>query len=211
MQMQEDAREHNNLEIISDDFKAETDLAETSLTAVAENESISIQVRLNEEAQKLVNQLASERDFKKTQEITQKFNDIQYKKNLARVLQLSEVQDKFTEQIYQRILTRPDEISNKEMLDGMKVIQDLMERSQKQTPDINDVNLIQINNPEITEVGISTASNNLSRDSRERVKNAVQGLLSSLIVPTTSIEASVETNCRDTENINERDKENGEE
>jgi hypothetical protein len=80
-----------------------------------------------------------------------------------------------TDQFYQRISQRPDEISNKEMLDGMKVVQDLMEKNQKRTDVIEDIpQLIQINQTEVN------VGNNLSRDSRERVKNAVIGLLDSI-------------------------------
>jgi hypothetical protein len=109
------------------------------------------------------------------QAIEQQFNDIQRKKQLARISKLSDVQDMLTDQFYQRISQRPDEISNKEMLDGMKVVQDLMEKNQKRAEVIEEIpQLIQINQTEVN------VGNNLNRDSRERVKNAVLGILDSI-------------------------------
>jgi hypothetical protein len=61
------------------------------------------------------------------------------------------------------------------MLDGMKVIQDLMEKSQKRAEVLEEIpQLIQINQTEVN------VGNNLNRDSRERVKNAVLGILDSI-------------------------------
>lgn len=149
---------------------------ESSLAPISETSLELAKVNLSLEAQKLIGELTSEKDKQKMQAIEQQFNEIQRKKQLARVSKLSDVQDMLTDQFYQRISQRPDEISNKEMLDGMKTIQELMEKSQKQTSSgIEDIpQLIQINQTEVN------VGNNLNRDSRERVKNAVLGLLDSI-------------------------------
>jgi hypothetical protein len=158
-----ETHEYDNATDISD----ETSLVPSSGTS---------NINLSTEAQKLINALTIETDAQKTQAIEQRFNEIQRKKQLARVSKLSDVQDMLTDQFYKRISQRPDEISNKEMLDGMKVVQDLMEKSQKQT-DISDIpQLIQINQTEVNVGG----NNNLNRDSRERVKNVVIDLLNSI-------------------------------
>jgi hypothetical protein len=148
---------------------------ETSLAQSSEKSIATTDVNLSLEAQRLIGELTSERDKQKMQAIEQQFNEIQRKKQLARVSKLSDVQDMLADQFYKRISQRPDEISNKEMLDGMKVIQDLMEKSQKHTESIEEIpQLIQINQTEVN------VGNNLNRDSRERVKNAVLGLLDSI-------------------------------
>ena len=148
---------------------------ETSLIPISETSIAEVKDTLNAEAQKLIGELTSEKDRQKLQAIEQQFNEIQRKKQLARVSKLSEVQDMLTDQFYQRISQRPDEISNKEMLDGMKVIQDLMEKNQKHADTVEEIpQLIQINQTEVN------VGNNLNRDSRERVKNAVLGLLHSI-------------------------------
>ena len=147
---------------------------ETSLVP-SETSLAVINTNLSLEAQRLIGELTSEKDRQKMQAIEQQFNEIQRKKQLARVSKLSDVQDMLTDQFYKRIALRPDEISNKEMLDGMKVIQDLMEKTNKQADTVEDIpQLIQINQTEVN------VGNNLNRDSRERVKNAVLGLLDSI-------------------------------
>lgn len=148
---------------------------ETSLATSSETALEVAGANLSLEAQRLIGELTTEKDKQKMQAIEQQFNEIQRKKQLARVSKLSDVQDMLADQFYKRISQRPDEISNKEMLDGMKVIQDLMEKSQKHTDSIEDIpQLIQINQTEVN------VGNNLNRDSRERVKNAVLDLLNSI-------------------------------
>lgn len=148
---------------------------ETSLAPISEISLAEARDTLSEESQRLVGELTFERDRQKMQAIEQQFNDIQRKKQLARVSKLSDVQDMLTDQFFQRISQRPDEISNKEMLDGMKVVQDLMEKNLKQTETIEEIpQLIQINQTEVN------VGNNLNRDSRERVKNAVIDILNNI-------------------------------
>jgi hypothetical protein len=148
---------------------------ETSLAPISETSLEEARVNLSIESKKLIGELTFERDKQKMQAIEQQFNEIQRKKQLARISKLSDVQDMLTDQFYQRISQRPDEISNKEMLDGMKVVQDLMEKNQKRAEIMEEIpQLIQINQTEVN------VGNNLNRDSRERVKNAVLGLLSSI-------------------------------
>lgn len=148
---------------------------ETSLTAPTETDLAKACANLSAESQRLVGELTFERDRQKMQAIEQQFNDIQRKKQLARVSKLSDVQDMLTDQFYRRISQKPDEISNKEMLDGMKVVQDLMEKNLKQAETIEEIpQLIQINQTEVN------VGNNLNRDSREKVKNAVIGILNSI-------------------------------
>jgi hypothetical protein len=148
---------------------------ETSLAPISETSLEEARVNLSIESKKLISELTFERDKQKMQAIEQQFNEIQRKKQLARISKLSDVQDMLTDQFYQRISQRPDEISNKEMLDGMKVVQDLMEKNQKRAEIMEEIpQLIQINQTEVN------VGNNLNRDSRERVKNAVLDLLSSI-------------------------------
>ena len=82
---------------------------ETSVIPFSETALTEAKVSLNTEAQKLISELTSEKDQQKLQAIERQFNEIQRKKQLARVSKLSEVQDMLTDQFYQRIAQRPDE------------------------------------------------------------------------------------------------------
>ena len=100
--------------------------------------------------------------------------------NFERINKMNDLLDVITDQAMTRFTAKPDEISNKELLDSMKVVSELIDKGSKQ---INNVEtpLIQINqqNNEVN-LGDGTVKGGLSRDSRERVKNTVADLLSSL-------------------------------
>lgn len=169
--MLEETKDNQNQE--NESISDETSLI--PLAPIPETGLAEVHAALSAEAQRLVGELTFERDKQKMQAIEQQFNDIQRKKQLARVSKLSDVQDMLTDQFFQRISQRPDEISNKEMLDGMKVVQDLMEKNLKQAETIEEIpQLIQINQTEVN------VGNNLNRDSREKVKNAVLDILNNI-------------------------------
>ncbi len=173
---------------------------EKLLTPVLETSLVEASVDLSLESQKLISELTSEKDKQKMQALEQQFNDIQHKKQLARISKLSDVQDMLTNQFYQRISQRPDEISNKEMLDGMKVVQDLIEKNQKRSEVPEEIpQLIQINQTEVN------VGNNLNRDSRERVKNAVLDILENI---NKSQPATVESNLIEADFV-EKEEDNG--
>jgi hypothetical protein len=134
---------------------------------------------LSEESQVIIEQIIAETDEQKARDLTQLFNTNQNKKTMVRVNKLNDLLDTITDQALTRFTSKPDEISNKELFDGLKIVQDLIERGQKQVVGTGETPLIQVNQ-QTNEVNIGGSSSNLSRDSRERVKNAVLGLLSSL-------------------------------
>lgn len=162
-----------------DDTNIEELHSETSLTVPTG------QIKLNEESTALIEQIIAETDESKARDLTQLFNANQNKKTMIRVNKLSDLLDVITEQALNRFTARPDEISNKELFDGLKIVQDLIERGQKQVSNTGETPLIQINQ-QTNEVNLGGAGNNLNRDSRERVKSAVMNLLSSITAANTT-------------------------
>lgn len=148
---------------------------------------------LNEESLALINQIIAETDIDKAKDLTYLFNVNQNKKTMIRVNKLSDLLDTITDQALARFTTRPDEISNKELFDGLKVVQDLIERGQKQVSGAGEMPLIQFNQ-QTNEVNIGSSPSNLSRDSRERVKSAVLGLLNNLTAQPSNTEETIEEN-----------------
>lgn len=142
---------------------------------------------LNEESLALIEQIIAETDEQKARDLTHLFNANQNKKTMVRVNKLSDLLDTITDQALARFTARPDEISNKELFDGLKVVQDLIERGQKQVSGTGETPLIQVNQ-QTNEVNIGGTGNTLSRDSRERVKTAVLGLLDSITKPQQPLE-----------------------
>ena len=140
---------------------------------------------LSEESKELLDKIIAETDEQKARDLTYLFNANQNKKTMVRVNKLSDLLDTITDQALTRFTARPDEISNKELFDGLKVVQDLIERGQKQVSGAGETPLIQINQ-QTNEVNVGGAPSTLNRDSRERVKAAVLGLLDSITAKTAS-------------------------
>ena len=163
---------------MSMDYPVESDTPETGLVPINTTP-------LNEESKALLEQIISETDEQKVRDLTQLFNANQNKKTMARVNKLSDLLDTITDQALTRFTARPDEISNKELFDGLKIVQDLIERGQKQVSGAGETPLIQVNQ-QTNEVNIGEIGNNLNRDSRERVKSAVMNLLSSITTAATT-------------------------
>ena len=153
-----------NVEVFNEPPQQETELA------------VIHQQDLNDESKALINQIIAETDEQKVRDLTHLFNANQNKKTMARVNKLSDLLDTITDQALERFTARPDEISNKELFDGLKIVQDLIERGQKQVSGVSDTPLIQINQQN-NEVNVNSAASSLNRDSRERVKAAVLSLL----------------------------------
>ena len=159
------------------DFQIEDNTPETAL--------VPTKPTLNEESAALIEQIIAATDEQKTKDLTQLFNANQNKKTMVRVNKLSNLLDTITDQALARFTQRPDEISNKELFDGLKIVQDLIERGQKQVSNAGEMPLIQINQQN-NEVNLGGAGSNLNRDSRERVKSAVMNLLSSIATANTT-------------------------
>lgn len=162
----------------------ENDTAEEAVALDNTSEETGLVVagppRLNDESKALIEQIIAETDEQKVRDLTYLFNANQNKKTMARVNKLSDLLDTITDQALERFTARPDEISNKELFDGLKTVQDLIERGQKQVAGAGETPLIQINqqNNEVNVGGASAST--LNRDSRERVKSAVLSLLDSI-------------------------------
>ena len=152
-------------------------------------------ISLNEESKALIEQIIAETDADRARDLTHLFNANQNKKTMVRVNKLSDLLDTITDQALARFTTRPDEISNKELFDGLKIVQDLIERGQKQVSGAGETPLIQINQQN-NEVNVGGAPSTLNRDSRERVKAAVLDLLGSLNTATPQ-ESSPQSNTDD--------------
>lgn len=133
---------------------------------------------LKEESLILLNQIISESDAAKVRDLTYLFNVNQNKKTLVRLDNLSDLQDLLVGQFSKRMTERPDEISNQELMTGLKVVHDLLERGQAMVTDAKEAPLIQINQ-QTNSVNVGAeGTGGLNRESRERVKNFLLDTLS---------------------------------
>lgn len=107
------------------------------------------------------------------------FNMNQSKKNALRIIKLNSLLDKVEDQAIERFEKRPDQVSNKEILEYMQVVSTQIERSQKFIDSIKDKPMIKVNNQK-NEVNINIGTQELDREGKERVVDAIQALLKQL-------------------------------
>lgn len=133
---------------------------------------------LDEQEEQIVNQIIKAPTQKELQEQFDLFNINQSKKNALRIIKLNSLLDKVEDQAIERFEKRPDQVSNKELLDYMQVVANQIDRSQKVIDTLKDKPMIKVNNQK-NEVNINIGSE-LNRDSKERVMDAIQVLLKQL-------------------------------
>lgn len=106
------------------------------------------------------------------------FNITQGKKNALRIIKLNSLLDGVEDQAIKRFNEKPDQVSNKELLDYMQVVSAQIERSQKYIDVLEEKPMVQINKQK-NELNISniTIGPQLDRESKNRVKTAVAALL----------------------------------
>ena len=103
------------------------------------------------------------------------FNINQSKKSALRIVKLNNLLDKVEDQAIERFERRPDQVSNKELLEYMNVVSNQIERAQKSVNALKDTQAIQITNQR-NELNINVGPK-LDRDSKERVLGVISALL----------------------------------
>lgn len=124
----------------------------------------------NEELEEL---LLSETDPSAVNNIINIFNLNIKKKDVVRANALSDLQDKISGQMQQRISNKADEFSNKDLLDYFKTVQEFIDKS-GEISDSAKVPTIQINQQ--NNLGVNLP-NPLPKDSRDKVIDVVQSIL----------------------------------
>jgi len=125
-----------------------------------------------------------------------KFSMNQAKKNALRVVKLNNLLDAVHDQAIERFTKRPDEISNQELLQYMKIVQEQIAASQQTLEHIDEKPMIQLNQQK-NEVNIHVGDNALTRDSRDKVLDAVKELIKQVTAsteqPAEDIDSGVQT------------------
>ena len=123
----------------------------------------------------LEEKLLTETDIDELQGIINIFNLNMQKKNILRSSKLSDLQDKVYMQMAERLDNQADQFSNQDLLSYFKTIQDTISK--------NDNTLDKINIPAIqiqqNQLNLNVSSDELNRESRARVLDAIQSILNS--------------------------------
>lgn len=168
--------------------------AETTSLSVADPKSLDLA------EQALVAKIIEAPDRDELQKQFDLFNINQSKKNALRIVKLNSLLDKVEDQAIERFQKRPDQVSNKELLEYMNVISGQIDRAQKHVDSISVMPAIAVT-AQKTDVTINVGSD-LDRDSKERVMDAISALLKQVknaattsdSTPTNLIEADFEDN-----------------
>lgn len=135
---------------------------------------------ISQKADELVESIAKAETKEELEDLYQRFNILNTKKNALRVNELNNLLDMVNKQAVERFKRRPDEIANKEILDYMTAIQNQIERSQKTVDSIKDVTAIQVNNTQNNTVNIQVGDSSityLSKESRDKITNLISSIL----------------------------------
>ena len=122
----------------------------------------------------LLNQIVEEDDFEELKNLTHKFNAHQAKRQILRVNALNNVQDALISQMIERLTKTPDNFANKDISDWMKVVQMVMDVSQKGVEHVDEMPTII--NQQNTQVNINVADS-LPKESRDRITEAIKLIL----------------------------------
>ena len=160
------------LEQVIDPNKASPEKGEKTTTELVAVDTSN----LNAESLNILNQIIAAEDIDKTKDLTYLFNVNQNKKTMVRIDSLSNLQDKLVGLLSNRVTERPDEMSNQEVMQALKVVQDIIERGTKQITGQNEQPLIQINQ-QTNSVNVGDEAAGLNRDSRDKVRRAIMSIL----------------------------------
>lgn len=149
---------------------------------------------LAEATNKLVTDIIKSDNVNELKELTKMFALNQAKKNALRIVKLNNLLDLVNDQAISRIEKRPDEISNKELLDYMNVVSTQIEKSQKSMTLVEETPLVQLHqqNNSVTVNLNSDSEEKMNRDSKEKVIDAVRELLKMVKSPEQLSSANIE-------------------
>ena len=122
----------------------------------------------------VMSQLIESQDSEEIKRLTQLFNVNQMKKDALRTIKLNDILDKLDEQVSERVSSHPDQFSNTDLLNYVNTIQQTISKTSQTLKNIDQTPLIQFNQQNNV---INLDDNTLTRESREKILNAVQQLL----------------------------------
>lgn len=130
--------------------------------------------KLPQQVDNITNDLISEQDPDKTKRLINLFNLTLVKKNAVRLNTVNELIDSVLDKIGQRLEIRPDEFSNKDLIDYMNALYNAAEKSGKIISGADEIPAIQFNQQNNV---IVSPVETLSRESRMRIADAVSAIL----------------------------------
>lgn len=129
---------------------------------------------LDAKSTQLAQQIMEENDIDKVKDLTNLFNLDMQKRNVARVLKMTDLLDQVTDQVLTRFERTPDNFSNEDLIKFMQVTETSIEKANKTLSQVDQTPAIQYQQNNQVNINIGDS---LNRESRQRVTDAVQALL----------------------------------
>lgn len=138
--------------------------------------SLSLLPIAQEQQGEVLEKLVQAEDMDQIKDLTHLFNASQTKRNALRIQALNDVQDALVKQMADRLATQPHNFNNTDIANWMKTVQQVMDTSQKGVDQVDALPTITYQQNNNTQVNVNVADT-LSRESRERVAEAVKKIL----------------------------------
>lgn len=129
--------------------------------------------QLDETIAELTQKIVQETSVPDTQDLVELFNWNLSKKNAIRMLKLSGLYDKITDQMLERFERRSGEFSNADLLSYLQTVESSIDKAQKNLANVSTPAITVQNN---TQVNVNVVET-LDQDSRERIADALKALL----------------------------------
>ncbi len=130
---------------------------------------------LDKMSEDIVSKIVEEQDSDKLKDLVNLFNVNQSKKNIVRAEVFSRLLDKISLQMVERFDKKPGEFSNKDLLEYLTAVRTAIDKTDI-LPENMNIPIIQNN----TQVNVNIDNNELNRESKERIANAVTSILARL-------------------------------
>lgn len=107
-------------------------------------------------------------------DLTYLFNENLIKQSMLRANRLSDLQNKVIDNLEIRIDKKPDNFTNKELLDALNVVQQTTDKNVSYINSINEKPQIQLVN---NNLNVTVESDDISKESRDKIVDAVNSLM----------------------------------
>lgn len=160
-------------------------------------------VTLNSSPEELEQKLIQETDIDELKNVINLFNLNIKKKDILRTNKLSNLQDLVTDQMGERLEKNAGAFSNKDLIDYFKIIQESINKADNSLNGV-DTPAIQLNQQ--FNLNVDNKKDELDKDSRDRVADAVNAILAKMKQPQQEEIVEVEyKELEESQNTNEND------
>lgn len=160
-------------------------------------------VTLNSSPEELEQKLIQETDIDELKNVINLFNLNIKKKDILRTNKLSNLQDLVTNQMGERLEKNAGAFSNKDLIDYFKIIQESINKADNSLNGV-DTPAIQLNQQ--FNLNVDNKKDELDKDSRDRVADAVNAILAKMKQPQQEEIVEVEyKELEESQNTNEND------